>query len=119
MEIVKDTGLLHSMYNSIDGEESKMAEFIHLSVQELLAMSRLAGSSTEIEEVFTAMWKSRRLSMAQLYICGLLCDTGFPINRAILNAVNPNLRDNTDVSDVLIKVVLVGMPLLNLILFVY
>lgn len=62
------------------GQKSKgslITEFMHLSIQELLAMGYLLSQGkAKATQIFNNMWTTKRFHMAQLYLFGFCYDDG-------------------------------------------
>lgn len=79
VSVAQELGLLVCSEIQLPGKEDKyiITEFVHLSMQELLAMVYLINDSNEHSsavEIFNKMWNTKKFYMAQLYLFGLCFD---------------------------------------------
>lgn len=78
--MAQEHGLLVRSELQLPGKEENkvlITEFVHLSMQELLAMVYLINDPNEYctaVDIFNIMWSKKRFYMAQLYLFGLSFD---------------------------------------------
>ena len=101
MEKVGNTGLL--LQTEIPDPENQnenevLSQFVHLSIQEFLAMVALLNREpTYASQVLTELFETDHFNMARLFVCGLAFSKDSNVVRKMVTAVGGTFQLNNEI----------------------
>ena len=92
-----------------ENEPQVLSQFVHLSIQELLAMAGLLKESpNQVKQTLTQLTKSGQFNMALLFLYGLAFNSNNETVREISTAVGGQLAQREELQQILLEAVGVG-----------